>query len=344
MEPRMIERNKKPGVCYALSGEGIELPVIDVTHPAFALEPSEAELVALRGRYLRQARLRARLPAFVHRGIMRFLRERSALVRAGLVRDQATAAGSTGSFMSGTATYLMKVGPDNLGAAYARPLDRKLAATLPPLGTRLRLRDMARMIAGSLGRTRWGRPRLDLVNIGGGPAMDSLNALILARKQDRALLDRPITVHVFDRDQTGPAFGERALAALKQDGPLTGLDVSLRFVRHDWADVEGLRRELAPLRETAVVASSEGALFDYGSDEAIVENLRALRELTPSDFTVVGDVVSDDEVTRTIMKETGLSLRPLGREGIATLAGRAGWRVDETTGQVFRLVKADSPA
>src|SRR5262245_30816457 len=100
MEPRIVERNKKPGVCYQLSGEGIELPVIDVTHPAFALEPSDAELAELRLRYLRTARLRARLPGFVHRGILRLLRSRSALLRAGLARERATAAGTTGDFMS----------------------------------------------------------------------------------------------------------------------------------------------------------------------------------------------------------------------------------------------------
>jgi hypothetical protein len=341
MEPRIVERNKKPGVCYAVSGEGIELPVIDVTHPAFALDPSESELAALRTRYLRQARLRARLPGFVHRGIVRFMRKRSALLRAGLARDQATAAGSTGGFMSGTATYLMKVGPENLGAGYALPLDRKLAATLPPLGTRLRLRDTARMIAGSLGRARWGRARLDLVNIGGGPAMDSLNALILVRKREPALLDRPVTVHVLDRDEAGPAFGARALAALRAGGPLKGLDVSLRFARHDWAEVESLRRELVAFRETAVVASSEGALFDYGTDGAIADNLRALHEVTPSDFTVVGDVVNDDELTRLIMKETGLLVHPLGMQGLRALAERTGWRLDETAGQVFRLVKQE---
>jgi hypothetical protein len=339
MEPLVRELNKRPGVCYATSDEGIELPVIDVTHPAFAVDPGEAELARMRSQYLRQARLRAWLPGFVHRGIMRFLRQRSALLRAGLARDQATAAGSTGDFMSGTATYLWKVGPENLGAGYANPLDRTLAATLPPLATRLRLRDTARMIAGSLERAA-GRARWDLVNLGGGPAMDSINALILVRRRGPHLLMRPISIHVFDRDEAGPAFGARALQALRESGPLAGVDVSLRFVRHDWAEVARLRQQLEPLRASAVVASSEGALFDYGTDQAIVENLAALRELTGPDFTVVGDVVNDDELTRLIMKETGLAVRPLGLSGLRALAERAGWRIDETVGQVFRLVKA----
>jgi hypothetical protein len=336
----MVEPHKKTGLCYATSADGIELPVIDITHPAFALEPSEGELAAVRASYLRQARLRARLPAFLQAGLVRFVRKRSTLLRAGLVRAEDTAAGSTGGFMSGTATYLMKLGPENLSVRYVQPLDLKLAATLPLLAIRLRLRDTARLIAGSLLRALPGRTgRMDLVNIGGGPAMDSLNALILVRKREPSLLKRPITIHVLDRDEAGPAFGARALAALRASAPLQGVDVSLRFVRHDWGEVDRLREELAGFAETAVVASSEGALFDYGGDEAIVENLRALHAGTPPDFTVVGDVVNDDELSRLTLKESGLSVRPLGMEGLRPLAQRAGWRIEETVGQVFRLAK-----
>ena len=36
MLPKIPEQNKKPGVCYAVTDDGLELPVIDITHPAFA--------------------------------------------------------------------------------------------------------------------------------------------------------------------------------------------------------------------------------------------------------------------------------------------------------------------
>jgi hypothetical protein len=49
--------------------------------------------------------------------------------------------------------------------------------------------------------------------------------------------------------------------------------------------------------------------------------------------------VNDDEVTRLIMKETRLSVRPLGIAGLRTLAEQARWTVETITGQVFRLVK-----
>ena len=44
-----LEQNRKPGVHYALAPHGpdeLELPVIDVTHPAFALALTEEEIAA----------------------------------------------------------------------------------------------------------------------------------------------------------------------------------------------------------------------------------------------------------------------------------------------------------
>jgi len=37
MNDLIPERNKRTGVCYALTDDGLELPVVDITHPAFAV-------------------------------------------------------------------------------------------------------------------------------------------------------------------------------------------------------------------------------------------------------------------------------------------------------------------
>lgn len=360
MRPLVPEPNKKPGLCYAVTDEGLELPVIDVTHPAFILEPSEAEILAVRDKYHREAKLRARLPGFLRDLLVNGLAKRSTLVRAGLAQgadpsrrrgeDSPTAptSGAPRDFMSGTATYLMKLGPDNLGAGYATALDRKLAAAFPPLGLRLRLRDMARLEAEALTRVlaEWTEARIDIVNIGGGPTMDSLNALLLTHRRDaRALADRRVRIHVLDRDEAGPHFGARALAALlAEGGPLHGLDISLRHVRYDWSDTAPLREALRECGPSAVLGSSEGALFDYGSDEAIVENLGVLRDGTPPGFTVTGSVCRDTPLARLSLGETKLKVRLLGVEGLEALARRAGWAVDavrETPALVcVRLAKA----
>ena len=76
-------------------------------------------------------------------------------------------------------------------AAYARPIDRRIAAALPVMAVRLRLADMATLLAEALAPTLEARPRhpLRLVNIAGGPAMDSLNALIVLRRDRPGVLD-----------------------------------------------------------------------------------------------------------------------------------------------------------
>src|SRR5439155_543321 len=69
---------------------------------------------------------------------------------------------------------------------------------------------------------------LHLVNIAGGPALDSINALILLARADATLLHRPIAIHVFDAQQDGPTFGARALLALAApEGPLNRLGYEL---------------------------------------------------------------------------------------------------------------------
>ena len=47
MDPIVPEGQKRFGVSYAVTDTGLELPVIDVTHPAFAIAPTDAELDAL---------------------------------------------------------------------------------------------------------------------------------------------------------------------------------------------------------------------------------------------------------------------------------------------------------
>ncbi len=84
---------------------------------------------------------------------------------------------------------------------------------------------------------------------------------------------------MLDSQTDGPAFGANALAALKQaDGPLHGLAVEFDHRPYDWNDPAVLVEIVAKSRAggAIVAASSEGGLFEYGSDEAIVANLRGL--------------------------------------------------------------------
>src|SRR4051794_8681714 len=263
MSARILEKGKKPGVCYAYSDDGVELPVIDITHPAFALVVNQTELAAVIADFVRAMTTRQKIPSLVRYILFRLLRRRSILTRS--IMD------AKGTFLSGMATYLMKLGPLNLGAGYAGRIDRKVAASLPALSARLRLQDIANLIVEGLTPSlsaSQGRP-LHLLNIGGGPAVDSLNALILLQKQrPEWLRGRRIWIHILDRDPVGPSFGVRALAALRAEGaPLHGLEILLKIVEYDWTDVTRLRDVIDRINaaDDVVVGSSEGGLFEYGS-------------------------------------------------------------------------------
>src|SRR5262249_49167233 len=100
-------------------------------------------------------------------------------------------------------------------------------------------------------------------------------------RRDRAdLMRRPVVIHVLDSGTDGPFFGANAFAAMKADGrPLHGLDAAWQRHDYDWNAPAALARLVRDLTGAGglVAASSEGALFEYGSDEAIVRNLVALR-------------------------------------------------------------------
>jgi hypothetical protein len=76
-----------------------------------------------------------------------------------------------------------------------------------------------------------------------------------------------------------------------------------------------------------IAASSEGALFEYGSDAAIVANLRALRGSAADTRLVAGSVTPADDVRRRMIAETGFRLVPRGVAGFAPLAARSGFRI-----------------
>jgi hypothetical protein len=320
------ETNKKPGVCYAVTNDGIELPVIDITHPAFACEVSPQQLSAIVEEAVRSMEAVTKMPVEARRSLAA-----SSILARGWMQ-------AAGTFMTGIMTYLNRLGPDNLGDGYASPIDRRMAAGLAPLSFRFRLRDVARLIADALAPALAARQRrpVHLLNIGGGPAADSLNGLILLNKEHPEWLqDRPISIPVLDVDAEGPAFGARALAALLADGaPLAGVAATLDHTFYDWADPSALKSVMDRIEPGAVAAgSTEGGLFDYGSDEQIVANLTALRDGTPEDFVMTGSVVRNSATLdpRLAMTENAPwmpTIRYLGLEAFRALARRAGWVVD----------------
>ncbi len=333
MTPRILEKDKKTGVAYVFTEDGVELPVINVVHPAFALELGESDIAELLQRFLHEEEKRMKIPAFLRRQFFKMGALQSVILR-GL-------ADASGTFLSGMNTYVFKLGPDNLGRAYASDLDRKIAASLSGVAVRLRLQDMAWLLADGLADTlrAWPEAALHLLNIGGGPAIDSVNALIvLQQREPRLLAGRKVFVHVLDLHHEAPRFGARALAALRGAGaPLEGLDVSLDHVMYNWRATETLRDLLVRLDRVGGVTavSSEGGLFEYGSDEEILSNLSVLSCGLAEGTVFAGSVTRADSPGRHLHASIGIPLQPRMLEDFKSLAAQGGWAVTEARVRPF---------
>ena len=308
----------------ASTRDGVTLPVIDITDPRFAVPDDAASLARLFAQASAEEQRNRRLPKFIMRFLLKRAAKRSLLVRALF--------GGEGSFLDGITTYVMKLGADHLPPPFDSAVDKRVAASAQLKLLRLRTQQVATLLADGIGDALEAEPAvpLHLVNIAGGPAIDSMNALILLRQRG-ADLKRPIVIHVLDQDDAGPFFGSNALAALTADGaPLAGLDVTFRHRHYDWNAPAALEAVLHDLAESGAVvaASSEGGLFEYGSDDAIVGNLAALR--AGNVRVVAGSVTSNDERRRRMATASRFKLIPRGLTGFAPLAERGGWRVART--------------
>jgi hypothetical protein len=233
-------------------------------------------------------------------------------------------------------TYLLKLGPDMLGA-YAKPIDRRIAGALPCLAVRLRLQDMAQLMADALVRPLSDDPLrpLTFLNIAGGTAIDSLNALILLQKnqlqknQPGLLAQRRVLIEVLDLEEVAPRFGEDALAALLAEGaPLHGTRIAFRHIRYDWSQASALEPVLGEARAQGalVIGCSEGGLFEYGSDDEIESNLKLLRAAQEV-LAVVGSVTRADEPIRQLHATSRAATRPRGLPVFRELARKAGWNI-----------------
>ena len=97
--------------------------------------------------------------------------------------------------------------------------------------------------------------------------------------------------------------------------------------------------------DAACAASSEGALFEYGSDTEIVANLEVLHAGTAADAIIVGSVTRDGEPLRALHTSGRAATHPRTREAFRSLAEQAGWSVQHVIERPFsdnvRLVKTD---
>jgi hypothetical protein len=316
----------RAGVALAPTRHGARLPIIDVTLPRFALPDDEASVEALRREVDWQDRLHRLVTAFVMGWMLNSAARRSRFVHA-MVQP-----GS--SFLDGLTTYAIKLGCSNLLPPYDGEVDQRFSRSPYATLLRLRMQQTAELIAAAAARELRGAPRrpLHLIDIAGGPAMDAINAVIIMAASSPELLG-PVEIHVLDLDEEGPAFGASALDELRREGrPLHGITVSLRRLAYDWSDTGLLDALVTALTagDAVVVASSEGGLFEYGSDDEIIRNLSSLRAGGRGASAVIGSVTSSDQRRRSQSIQSRLKLHPRGLEGFAPLAAAAGYRISQS--------------
>jgi hypothetical protein len=316
-------------VLFATTADGLRLPVIDVTHPAFVVADDPASLAARHDAFLAWDRRNRRIPGIVTRLLIRRAARHSLLLQKMLA--------SGNGYLDSISTYLLKLGADHLPPGFDGPVDRKVAAAPHGALVRLRMQQIARLLAEALRAPLADAPDapLHLINIAGGPALDSINALILLARAQATLIHRPIAIHVFDAQPDGPTFGARALVALTAPGePLHGIEVRFQHHAYDWNDTGPLARlltDLAP-RSPVIAASSEGGLFEYGTDDAVVANLTALALAGVP--IVAGSVTSSSDVRKRMIAQARFRLFARGLEGFAPLAERSGYVIAESRAAV----------
>jgi hypothetical protein len=309
---------------HATTDEGHRLPVIDITRPEFALPDDPQSVAALDAAFREAERRNALVPRFVMHFMMRSAARRSRLLADILDPDT--------PYLAGLTTYVMKLGAENLPPPFTTEIDRRIVGAPQVMAMRLRLQQIAKLIAEGLQPLLAGNPSspLVLINIGGGPAIDSINALILLNRSQSTLLQRPIAIQVLDIDAAGPRFGAAALAALSAEGqPLAGLRITFTHEFYDW-NKRALLGDLvhrAAAQGAILAASSEGALFEYGSDDAVVANLATLHHGGRGAKLVVGSVTGADPIRRQSITGTRFKLVPRGLDGFRPLAEGSGFRI-----------------
>jgi len=336
------EKNKVSGLSYVYTECGLELPVLDITHPLFTASINEENLEALCKESAQRAKSMKEIPAAQKMAIF----EKSYIFGGYFHKDP------NATYLSGMSTYMLKLGPNLIGGGEERNIDRMIAMGVISAAARMRLRDICRLQANALVPRLMASPGKEfcLINIAGGAAADSINTLILVLGEDRSLLkNRKIEINLFDIDIDSANFAGRCIEALKAPGcHFHRLDISFNHIKYNWTDTGDLIDILAKKGDCILTGTSEGGLFEYASDEEIKNNLDALYENSPDEMQFAGTVIHDiDQVDPTMAamaEESRGSLQLRGIDGLRSILKKTKWKLDKTANKnpvygIFTLKK-----
>ena len=331
MEKRISERNKITGISYAFTENEIELPVLDISHPLFLRSIDEGKLDKMLNEIKQEGEERAerfnKIPAF----IKNYMAKRSYIMAGFMLKD------SEDTFLSGMSTLMMKFGPGLIGRGRGKLFDRLGSKAFGAILLRMRVKDICKLQADIIESQLMKEKNRNLcfINIAGGAACDSINSLITVIKKDPSLLkDREIEINVFDIDKFGPSFAKNCVESLKSSGNyFSGLNISFNHIFYNWNETTELRTFLLQRKEWFIIASSEGGLFEYASDEDIIKNLNVLNDNPQKNLKIVGSAIRDintvDPGILASLKLTGIKARLLGTEGLKKALGKTAWSIEK---------------
>jgi hypothetical protein len=323
-------KKKVPGLSYAFTGNGVELPVLDITHPLFNYSIDEAKLKEM----LRKAKKNADKTAEKFNNMPAFLK--IFLANHSFTMSELLQNKGDNAFLSGVSTLMLKLGPGLIGKGRNRFLERLASRGIGGIVLRMRVRDISNCQSKALIQILRNSPgkNLCMINIAGGAASDSINTLFLIQKEDPNLLkNRKIELDLLDLDTFGPAFAENCITGLKASGGrFNGLDISFRYIKYDWNNPEILERVLKERMEWIISCSSEGGLFEYCSDEVIEKNLNTLFNNSTSELIITGSLLHDIKnvdagIIASLKISTNIKPRFLGLDGLKNLC-KNNWSVE----------------
>lgn len=309
-----MNENKSRQMPYADFEQGIKLPILDITHPLFnaSIDEQEYHLSCLKSS--KSIESLKKMPGFI----------KKMFVKKSNVEN---------SYLNGMRTLLYKLGPDLSRGMKLGFRDKWAVKQTTFMGLRIRLRDLCRRQSKILlpQLKQFPERNLCFFNIAGGAATDSINTLILIQEADPQLLKgRKIEINILDIDTYGPNFAKRCVDVLKQPGErFQGLDLTLNIIHYDWSQPEALQKITLERSEWIQICSSEGGLFEYGSDEEIIKNLNHFFANSPADARVTGSMIFDKAHINPgylgFTEFIGVHIQYLGLEGLQRILSQTSW-------------------
>ncbi len=327
----MAVKNKIPELFYAITDNGVELPVLDITHPLFKASINEEKLPAL----LKELEINGEKNAEKFEKIPEFVKRYFA--KHSFVMAELLSYNKQEKYLSGMSTLMLKLGPWLIGKGKNRFLDRLASRAFGGVVLRMRIRDLCyEQSAAALSLIKKDlNNNICFLNIAGGAASDSINSLLLIKKEHPDLLKgKKIEIIVLDIDAFGPNFAGRCIDILKGDGgPFKDLDMAFQHVFYDWNDTEKLKEILLKRKDRLIIFSSEGGIFEYCSEDIIFKHLLTLRGHASENACISGSFLRDPmTVDKGVIHSLRLSakIKPnlLGISKFKDIVSRTGWKIN----------------